>query len=89
MKTYADRRPPFLWKRQPPSVVYLVLNATEAEQYKNRFSDLRQDVITRANQIFGRSATPQFVKVCDEKGAELKTIHRTPLAADENQNTAS
>ena len=83
MKSYDNRRPPFLWMRQPPSEVYLVLNATEADQYKNRFLEFRQKVRRRADQIFGRSATPQVVKVCDEQGAELNVFHRTPPSADE------
>lgn len=73
MKTYDNRRPPFLWKRQPPREVYLVLNAAEAEQYRSRVLELRQKVRRRADQIFGRSATPQVVKVCDEQGAELRS----------------
>ena len=88
MKTYDNRRPPFLWKRQPPSELYIVLNATEAEQYKNRFLELRQKVRVRANQFFGRNATPQLVKVCDEKCAELIVIHRTPPPTDKAEPVA-
>jgi hypothetical protein len=83
MKTYADRRPPFLWVRQHPREVYIVLNADEATEYGNRISDLRRRVRERADQIFGRSLTPQVVKICDETGKELNVIERTPLIAPE------
>jgi len=78
MKTYADRKPPFLWKKQHPREVYIVLNADEATEYGKHFSDLRRKVRERADQIFGRSLTPKVVKVCDEKGKELNAIERTP-----------
>ena len=80
MKTYIDRRPPFLWKRQPPQEVYLVLNAAEAERFKNRASDVWRSVEKRTWQVFGRDATPQIAKVCDEKGAQLHVFHRKPPA---------
>jgi len=85
MKTYADRRPPFLSKRQPPREVYLVLSAAEAREYENRFSDLRKKVRERADHIFARDATLQLVRTCDETGKELNVIHRTPPAADEQK----
>lgn len=81
MRTYTDRRPLFLWMRQPPSEAYVVLNNKEAEQFKNRVGDMWGKVQVRANQIFGRDATPQIVKVCDEQGTELRVIHRTPPRA--------
>jgi integrase len=89
MKTYADRRPPFLWKRQPPREVYLVLNGAEAKEYENRLSDLRKYVRERADHIFARDATPQLVKICDEKGVELNIIHRTPPTGDEKKPAAT
>jgi len=52
MKTYDNRCPPFLWKRQPPSELYIVLNATEAEQYKNRFLELRQKSARTRESVF-------------------------------------
>src|SRR5262249_5794685 len=78
MKTYTDRKPPFLWVRQHPSEVYIVLNAEEATEYGNRFSTLRQKVRARAEQVFMRDATPKRVKICGPKGKELNVIERTP-----------
>ena len=84
MKTYTDRRPPFFWaKTHNPRVTYIVLSDKEAVEYGNRLSDFRRKVRERAESVFARDATPQTVKVCDEKGKELNVIERRPAKAPE------
>jgi len=82
VKTYTDRRPPFLLVRRPPSEVYIVLDAEEAAEYSNRFSRLREKVRERAEQVFIRDATLQRVEVCDPKGKKLNLIERRPAAPE-------
>jgi len=76
LKTYTDRKPPFLWVWKGPREVYIVLNSEEVTRYNNTSSGLRQKVRERADQVFGRSLTPKIVKICDEKGKELNVIKR-------------
>jgi len=83
MKTYTDRRPPFVWSWKGPSEVYVVLSSEEAAQYGNKYSDWRRKVRERADQVFARSLTPKVVRVCDEKGKELNVIERTLAKAPE------
>ena len=83
MKSYTNRRPPFLQLRQPTSGAYIVLSAEEAAEYGNRFSTLREKVRARAERMFMRDATPKHVKICDEKGQELNLTERKPTAPAE------
>src|SRR5689334_19903061 len=88
MKTYTDKRPPFLWKRQPPGEAYFVLSPDEAAQFSKPLSDFRRDVYKRADQVFIRNAASRLVRICDEKGAEMHVIHRTPPPAAEQAKPA-
>lgn len=75
MKTYLNRRPPWVWPR-PEDNLYVVLTDQEAEQLEKDDLLMRRKIHDYAGQVLIRHGWVDRVPFYDMRGKLLKVIGR-------------